>query len=164
MLRIKSQPVFLPDTVWESLIRIHGAVDPETGHLTCHHYPLGLAEASIGNKPVPLLALGECVFVALGSEAVSSIKALGKPGVLEGFEGDAAVISGVRTPAQPIAHLLSALRDYKLKVEILVVSSEIGGRRLDGVALKVSGDEEEWALLVFECSESEKRESDSFYI
>ncbi|BAA80275.2 hypothetical protein APE_1284.1 [Aeropyrum pernix K1] len=149
--RIVGKPEYLPDPVWESVIRLHGAVDPETGHLTCHHYPIALQLVETGGGPVPALQVGECILIVAGATYISRLLAEAKDSRLEEIGADYALVSGVRVSTEVLAHVLSSLRDWKSQVKFYTLTLEIDGRAR-GAAVAVFQDQEGgWAAVLTDC-------------
>lgn len=158
--------MYIPEMVWDEVLRLHAAVDSESGHMICHHYAAGLAVATVDGEPVPLLALTDCTFVALGEQAVDALRRLSEEARLEAFTGDHAVIGGVRVDSVAVAAALSSLRDTRSLVEFRRLSVEVDGKERPAALVIFRNPEGEgaWALLAADCSEPVKRERDSFYI
>ncbi len=165
-VRVKGKPVYIPEMVWDDVLRLHAAVDSESGHLICHHYAVGLTVASVEGEPLPLLALTDCSFIALGEQAVEALKRRSEEAGLEAFTGDHAVIGGVRVDSVAVAAALSSLRDTRSLVEFRRLTVEVEGKERPAALVIFRNPEGEgaWALLAADCSEPVKKERDSFYI
>jgi len=165
-LRVKGKPAYIPEMVWDEVLRLHVAVDGETGHLICHHYVAGLAVAAAGDTHIPLLALSDCTFIAIGEHAVSVITRESEEAALEAFTGDHAVVGGVKVEATAVVLALSSTRETKSLVEFRRLKLEVEGKERPAAAIIFRNPEGEgaWALVTADCSEPVKKEKDSFYI
>ena len=68
-LTIKRERSFeVTETILEVLGFLHGAIDPDSGHIVCHHYRFGVAAIDVGGKPVPLFSIEGCIFLTAGEE------------------------------------------------------------------------------------------------
>ncbi|BAN90284.1 hypothetical protein [Aeropyrum camini] len=163
--RIVGKPEYLPDPVWEAVVRLHGAVDPETGHLICHHYPIALQLVETSEGAVPAVMVGDCILVVVGSTYVSRLLTEARESRLEELGADQARVGGVRVPAEAIAHVLSSLRDWRAQARFYTITLERGEHSEDAVIAVFTGGGEEWAAVLTECGRGgEERKSDTFYL
>ena len=165
-VRVKRKPVYIPEMVWDEVLRLHAAVDGETGHLICHHYVAGLTIVAVNGESHPVLALSDCTFIALGEQAVEALKRNSDEAKLEAFTGDHAVIGGVRVEATAVALAIASTRDTKSLVEFRRLTDEVEGKERQAAMIIFRNPEGEgaWALVTADCSEPVKKEKDSFYI
>jgi len=63
----------ISESMLEILGFLHGAIDPDSGHIVCHHYRLGVLYAKHENNIIPLFGVENCLFVTAGEENISAI-------------------------------------------------------------------------------------------
>lgn len=165
-LRLTGKPVYLPDMAWENVVRLHAAVDGETGHVICHHYPLGVTLIQVGDMPVPALAVSDCTLLVLGEAGVEALVSHCEPAALEEVDDEHAVIGGIRVDAQSVAMALASLRDTRSKTRFYTARIDVDGSERPAAIVTFKNPEGEgaWALLVIDCREKEERKGDGFYI
>ncbi len=161
-VRIMEKPRPIPDSMLEAIAYLHGAVDPDSGHLVCHHYPLGLTLVEAEGVKAPALSVGECIYLVPhpwgraiyhGSEE-ASIRSLGE---------DHTLVGEARIDTGSVSLILSLLKEEKAGVEVRYSRAIVHGHGEVSVAvflLKASWGE--WVAIVVPCKGQERREGDLY--
>ncbi len=161
-VRIAEKPRPIPDSMLEAIAYLHGAMDPDSGHLVCHHYPLGLTLVEAGGAKAPALSVGECIYLVpqpwgsaiyQGSRE-ASIRALGE---------DYTLVGEARVDTGSVSLILSLLREEKAEVEVRYSKAVIHGRGEVGVAVfLIKASWGEWVAVVAPCKGQERKEGDLY--
>ncbi|MEB3774095.1 MAG: hypothetical protein GSR86_04115 [Desulfurococcales archaeon] len=162
MVRIAGKIKHIPDSILESIAMLHGAVDPDTGHLICHHYPLGLALIEAGGRSMPALGIGECIYLVpppyadllVGDARSSALEQLGE---------DTTSMGGAVVDTPAIALVLSVLREEKGSIRLYTVPVEVDGRESRAVLARLKLQNEAWGLLVTPCKQTRIKEHENLY-
>ncbi len=154
-VRIEAVMQRIPHHILDSIIDLHAAIDPDTGHLSCHHYTLGLAVAKVGESVVPLMVVGDCMYVAFGSSSkIIAGTAAGSANV-EGIEEGMAIVGGSTIDASLLSTAISLAREVRSRISFHSINIEIDGREERYALISVEGktEEESMAILIGKCRE-----------
>ena len=162
MLRIRGKPKHIPDSILESIAMLHGAVDPDTGHLVCHHYPLGLAIIEASGRSMPALSIGECIYL-VPPPHIDPLVRDANSSSLEVLGEDTTSIGGAVVDTPAIALVLSVLREEKGSIKFYITNVEVGGRESRAVLARLDLHGEAWGLLVVPCKQTGIREHENLY-
>jgi hypothetical protein len=154
-VRVEEVVQRIPHHILDAIIDLHAAIDPETGHLSCHHYTIGLAVASIGDRVVPMMVVGDCMYVAFGSSSrVIAEMATGSAEV-RGIEEGMAVVGDSMVDSSLLSTAISLAREVRSRISFHNIRVIIGGREEQLALVSVEGksDEERLAILIGKCRE-----------
>ncbi len=153
--RLRVGPQVTP-ALLETIAGFHGAVDSETGHLICHGYTLRPAVLEVGNEPLPVLIIDECVAYTAGADVEKLVGIAEKVEEVR-FERDVVEAGGVRVASPWVATVIGLARDaqglpviYKLEV-----STEKGVR--PALLLVYETGEAKQAFMVMDCRVEQRR-------
>ncbi len=148
MPRLVTKPRFLPHSVMEDLVDLHGAVDPDTGHLICHYYAIAPVIVEIAGRKFPGLNVGECMTIVQGQDAVAAAEEEGERVELSEIDAKGGV-NGISVDAASLALALSHVRNAGGKLRLLAPRS---GE--DAVIVVFDSDgEESIVVIVWKCRE-----------
>ena len=135
----------------------HGAIDPDSGHIVCHHYRLGVVLAETGKGPVPLLVIENCLYVTAGRENVDAILDDGsvEAGQLTIRSGRVEV-GGLQVDGYWLFTALSYAKDLEADIAVYKVELEREGDRVKAVAVVARKGDTAVLLLVPARCEPEK--------
>ncbi len=71
----------IPYSVFEILMQMRGAIDPDSGQIVCHFLDLGVTTLDIGEGSIPFIVVDGCLFATFGRENVEAI--LGTDAIIE---------------------------------------------------------------------------------
>ncbi len=164
--RIAGKTQYIPDSIIEGVARLHGAVDPDTGHVVCHHYSLGATAIEVNDSVIPGLIVGECLIIVYGEKHVSLLVGGARQVSLEGFNQDYAVAGDVRVDAAHLALVLSLLRDAKARVTFYTIDLEDDGVEKPALMIVLQDPESDvaWAAIVTGCSRSQPALSGGLHV
>lgn len=165
-VKLKKTVHYIPDSIWESIIRLHGAIDPDTGHLSCHHNPLGLGQIEVSGVNLPVLVVSDCLVLVLGEENVKVLLKVARPAAVEELGPESTSIGSASASTYHLALVLSLLREFKAQVKIYTVRASREGFEEEVVLLHVREAENmAWGALILKCPDLEGgREGDTFYL
>ncbi|BEP18223.1 hypothetical protein PYJP_15750 [Pyrofollis japonicus] len=63
----------IPYTVFEALMQMRGAIDPDSGQIVCHFLDLGVTALDLDGSSIPLIVIDGCLFATFGRENVETI-------------------------------------------------------------------------------------------
>ncbi len=107
-IKLKSKPVFVPHSIMDSVVDLHAAIDPETGHFICHYFAIAPVQLEIEGELYPGINVGETITVVIGKDAVEAVKNASSPiGITE--IGDS-VVDGVEVDIDSLALSLSFVK------------------------------------------------------
>jgi len=69
----RSRGFEVTETLLETLGLLHGAIDPDSGHIICHHYRFGVFYAKQSGNTIPLFSIEGCLFITIGEKNVEAI-------------------------------------------------------------------------------------------
>jgi len=144
--RLVTTPRFLSHAVMEELVDLHGAVDPDTGHLTCHYYALAPVIVEIGGEQFPGLNVGDCMTLVPGEAAVAKAEEEGEPISLAELDPSGGV-GGVKVDPGSLAHALAFIKRTDSTMKIL---ASRGSR--DSLMVVFKGSEP-LVVIVWKCRE-----------
>ncbi len=134
----------IPYSVFDILLQMRGAIDPDSGQIVCHFYSLGVAALETGNGAVPLVVAEGCLMMTFGPENVDAVLEDAEP-----EEVDAITVRNGRLVIGDIeidhywglAALTYAkeagtrIQFYKLRLDIEGENAPIAGILVDGTDL-----------------------------
>ena len=88
MARVKlaTQRYFtIPYSVFDSLMQMRGAIDPDSGQIVCQFYSLGVIVLETPNGAVPAIVIDGCLIVTFGRENVETLLSSGSAVEVESF-------------------------------------------------------------------------------
>ena len=148
-LRIAAKMDSVPDAILEEAMLMHPAIDPDTGHMVCHHHEVSAAVFDAGGESIPALLVGSCLAIVTGKSLVSRILEHGnaKPAQVELKRK----VTVSETEPEPywVLSMLSVLKAAGTQAELYTVeveSSDHGRRRIP--ALRIIADETQETLLL----------------
>jgi len=144
--RLVTTPRFLSHAVMEELVDLHGAVDPDTGHLTCHYYALAPVIVEIGGERFPGLNVGDCITIVPGEAAVAKAEEEGDPVSLAEVNPSSGV-NGVRVDPGSLAHALAFIKRTDATMKLLAPRSTH-----DSIMVVFKGSEP-LVVIVWKCKE-----------
>jgi len=150
MPKIRGKPIYLPHTVMENIVDLHGAIDPDTGHLICHYYAIAPVIVEIGGVDFPGINVGECLTLVPGEKAANKALEEAEPvkiGELDTSKG----VDGVRVDPASLALALGYVRYAEGSMKLLV-SKDKGSL----IVLYEGEGDNKIVLIVWPCK---KRES-----
>ena len=151
MPRLRAKPRFLPHTVMENLIDLHGAVDPETGHLTCHYYAIAPVIVEIGGREFPGLNVGECMTIVADPDAARAAEEESDRLSLTEIHPDKGVDGRKIDPAS-LSLALSYIRNANGTLRILAPRDN-----RDSIIVVYDGGDEKLTIIVWKCEEKTGR-------
>jgi len=146
-IRLKREPVYAPHSVLEDLADLHGAVDPDTGHLVCHYFPLAPVIIDAGGNDVPGLQIGECLTLVLGREYTSKILEASRP---------AGKLNPQEYNSRALGYALSLLRTHAYTIKFMLPHDGDDPLVLHFVPAS-KRDSEDIVVLVWKCKRPEKQ-------
>ena len=63
----------IPYSVFEMLMQMRGAIDPDSGQIVCHFLDLGVTVLDAEGGSIPFIVIDGCLFATFGKENVESI-------------------------------------------------------------------------------------------
>ncbi len=63
----------IPYSVFEMLMQMRGAIDPDSGQIVCHFLDLGVTILDIEEDSVPFIVIDGCLFTTFGRENVETV-------------------------------------------------------------------------------------------
>lgn len=69
----------IPYGVFDILLQMRGAIDPDSGQIVCHFYSLGVAALETSNGAVPVVVAEGCLMLTFGPENVDALLAEASP-------------------------------------------------------------------------------------
>lgn len=63
----------IPYSVFDVLLQMRGAIDPDSGQIVCHFYSLGVAALETSSGAVPLVLAEGCLMLTFGPENVEAV-------------------------------------------------------------------------------------------
>ena len=63
----------IPYSVFEMLMQMRGAIDPDSGQIVCHFLDLGVTVLDIEGGSIPFIVIDGCLFATFGKENIESI-------------------------------------------------------------------------------------------
>jgi len=63
----------IPYSVFDILLQMRGAIDPDSGQIVCHFYSLGVASLETSSGAVPLVIADGCLMMTFGPENVDAV-------------------------------------------------------------------------------------------
>ncbi|BES80868.1 hypothetical protein [Pyrodictium abyssi] len=77
-LRLDSSKYFsIPYSVFDVLLQMRGAIDPDSGQIVCHFYTLGVAVLETEEASVPVIVIEGCLLATFGKENVETVLRMG---------------------------------------------------------------------------------------
>ena len=77
-LRLDSSKYFsIPYSVFDVLLQMKGAIDPDSGQIVCHFYTLGVAVLEAEKASVPVIVIEGCLLATFGKENVETVLRMG---------------------------------------------------------------------------------------
>ena len=148
-IRIRGKPVYAPHTIIEELADLHGAIDPETGHMICHYYPFAPIIIDTEEGVVPGLHIGDCLTLVPGKDNVDKIIA------------STTTTNKIPKPTEYNMQALGlALAPLRLQaMEIEVRTPKKGTEPLVIVYKPDRQSGEQYAVLVWKCKKSKEESS-----
>ncbi len=143
----------------ETLAMQHGAIDPDSGHIVCHHYRLGVAVAETPRGPVPVLVVEDCVMVTAGRDNVEALLAGDsvEAGTLSMRSGRVEV-GGLPVDSYWMILALSYAKDMEGSIKLYKVDVERDGRRVRAAALLVETESTQVLIVVPQRCEGERQQ------
>ncbi|ALL00726.1 hypothetical protein Pyrde_0676 [Pyrodictium delaneyi] len=78
-LKLDSSKYFsIPYSVFDVLLQMRGAIDPDSGQIVCHFYTLGVAALETGDSAVPVIVLEGCLLATFGKENIEAVLKAGE--------------------------------------------------------------------------------------
>lgn len=161
-IKIVERPSHIPDSMLETIAFLHGAVDPDSGHLVCHHYPLGLTLVEAEGSKAPALSIGECIYlvpppwskgIARGAEQAR----------IEFMGSEHTMVGKARVDTSSLSLVLSLLREEKADARVMTTRISVPGRgEVDAVLIMLTGSWGDWAALVIPCKGQEQKSGDLY--
>jgi hypothetical protein len=82
--RLRSGRFFdIPYSVFDILLQMRGAIDPDTGQIVCHFYGIGVAALDTSQGSVPVVVAEGCLMLTFGPENVDAVLADAEPQEVE---------------------------------------------------------------------------------
>ncbi len=164
--RIAGKTQYIPDSIVEGVARLHGAFDPDTGHIVCHHYSFGAVAIEAGGRVIPGLIVGECLIIVYGERNVAALVDGARRVPLDGFSQEYADTGDVRVDAAHLALVLSLLRDAKARVTFYTITLEDDGSEKPALVVVLQDPESDvsWAGIVTGCSKSQPALSGGLHV
>jgi len=73
-LRLGLEKYFtIPYTVFEILMQMRGAIDPDSGQIVCHFLDLGVAALDTETESIPFIVIDGCLLATFGKNNVEAI-------------------------------------------------------------------------------------------
>lgn len=63
----------IPYSVFDILLQMRGAIDPDSGQIVCHFYSIGVASLETSSGAVPLVVAEGCLMLTFGPENVEAV-------------------------------------------------------------------------------------------
>ncbi|ABM80002.1 hypothetical protein [Hyperthermus butylicus] len=136
-LRLRAARYFtIPYSVFDILLQMRGAIDPDSGQIVCHFYSLGVAALETSAGAVPVIVVDGCLMASFGKENVEAILSSGSAVEVENFTlrggkiliGDVEIDSTWGLAAIAYAGETGApIKLYKLRLEIDGEEAPIAG-------------------------------------
>lgn len=151
VISISSRKIFeISHSMLETLALQHGAIDPDSGHIVCHHYRLGVALATVGNKAVPLFTIEGCIFITAGRDNVEEL--LHSTSVVEvdtiSLRGGGIEVGDVKLDGYWALLALSFARENGDKLRLFKLEIELDGRREKAVGFLIESKEAQPVMLI----------------
>ena len=158
MIRLASRRYFeVTQHMMETLAFQHGAIDPDSGHIVCHQYRVGVAVAETPRGPVPLLVIENCVLLTAGRENVEALLE-GNSVEVDGLslKSGRVEVGGMQVDGYWMIAALSYAKDLEGSMKLYKVEVERDGKPVKAVAVVVETRETAVALLVPQSCEAER--------
>ena len=136
-LKLRASRYFtIPYSVFDVLLQMRGAIDPDSGQIVCHFYSLGVAALETPAGAVPVIVIDGCLMASFGKENIEAILSSGAAVELESFTvregkimiGDIEIDSTWGLAAIAYAGEAGApIRLYKLRLEVDGEEAPIAG-------------------------------------
>jgi len=161
-VRVEARVEAYNDALLEILCYTHPAVDPETGHLICHHHTLGAAVIEAGGHHIPALLIGGCAYLIQGPQHTAKTLEAAEPTTLQALTPETAHTTG-ETTGDPY-WLTQALRAAaELRAHASLYTLQVDGTPWTAVHIKAQ-DLEALILTPPTCTEDHyKKKSQTFY-
>lgn len=158
-VKVLSKTAEITGYVLESLVYMHAAVDPDSGHLICHYNPLGVASLEYDGRVYPAVVIGGCMYLVPGRIGGS----LNEVSV-DVIEGDKVYVGGAVVEAYQLALLYNLAREGQASIRFyeLELEDDRGLNRVILASVKMQqGDE--YSVILSRCKDSRVRGEDSMY-
>ncbi|MEB3859600.1 MAG: hypothetical protein LRS43_00150 [Desulfurococcales archaeon] len=145
----------IPHHILDAIMDLHAAIDPETGHLSCHHYTLGLAVASVKGRVVPLMVVGDCMYVAFGSSSRAIIDSVTGSAHVKGIEEGMAIVGESMVDSSLLSTAITLAREVRSRISFHNIRVRMNGREENLALISIEGktEEETMAILIGRCRE-----------
>jgi len=147
-IRLKRDPVYAPHSVFEDLADLHGAVDPDTGHLVCHYFPIAPVIVEAGSSEVPGLQIGECLTLVLGREYTGKILEASRP---------AGKFNPQEYNSRALGYALSLLRTHAYTIRFMLPQDGDDPLVLHFAPASKRDGEEDLIVMVWKCKRPERQ-------
>ncbi len=158
MIRLVPRRYFeVTQHMMETLAFQHGAIDPDSGHIVCHQYRIGVTLAETPKGPVPMLVIENCVYVTAGRENVEAV--LSGNSVEAGqlnIRSGRLEVGGLPVESYWMITALSYAKDLEGSMRLYKVEVDDDGRRFKAIAVVVETRETAVLLLVPQRCEAER--------
>lgn len=148
MPRLAGRPRFLSHSLLETLVDLHGAIDPETGHLTCHYYAIAPVIVEINGRSFPGLNVGECMTIVVDPEAAEAAEEESEKISLSELHPEKGV-DGRRVDPASLALALSFVRHSNGALKILAPRSSDDSV----IIIYDSGEDDKLTIIIWKCKE-----------
>ena len=161
--RVAASTPAYSEALLEIICYTHPAVDPETGHLVCHHHSVGAAVLEApGGGLVPALLVGGCAYLVEGTGHARALLEGARRVALESLGPEEARGGGGRGDAYWVAQAVRAAVELRLAPEAFEV--EVEGEQWLAIALTSQGGVEAVVLVPPKCGEDRfQKKSQTFY-
>ena len=126
----------IPYSVFDSLLQMRGAIDPDSGQIVCHFYSLGVIVLETPQGSVPAIVVDGCLIITFGKENVETLLSSGAAVEVSSFTvrdgrlyvGDVGVNTTWGLAAVAYAgELGTTVKLYKLRVSVNGEEAPIAG-------------------------------------
>ncbi len=161
-VEIRNKVPEIPGFVLESLAYMHGAVDPDTGHLACHYYSLGVASIVVGDTTYPALVIGGCMYLISGR--VNGLDKAKSEAHMIAVERDNVSIGDATIEAYMLSSLYNLAREGQATIRMYSIEVVEGNRATKAVAAVVNIQQTgDYTVILSRCKDTRTREEDSMY-
>ncbi len=138
------------ETLLEVLGFLHGAIDPDSGHIVCHHYRLGVFVAMAGGRPVPLFGIEGCLFVTMGDENTSAIVSGDDAVSVDSLSitGGSIAVGDVKIESYWALLALSFVREMSGSIHMYKLNLLLDGRSVKAAGILVKPKESQPVLVI----------------
>ncbi len=140
----------------EVLAYQHGAIDPDSGHIVCHQYRLGVTMGYTRKGPVPFLVVENCLLITAGKENVEAVLEDSVEANPITVRSGKVEVGGIQVDSYWLFAALSYAKDLEGEIYMYKLDLERDDGKVKAVAVAVRREENAVLVIVPSKCEPEK--------